>query len=86
MKRVCVYTHAHDVYNLCEMHVIAWLQRHTAHSLVTLVLHTTIQDQVARFAFDLVYTSHMVQVIQALQSHASLGSCVCIKPSGMKRV
>ena len=40
-------------------------------------------DQLARFAFDLVYTSHMVQAIyQAPQSSASLGSCFWINPSG----
>ena len=40
-------------------------------------------DQLARFAFDLVYTSHMVQAIyQALQSSASLGSRFWINPSG----
>ncbi len=39
-------------------------------------------DQLARLAFDLVYTSHMVQAIyQALQSSASLGSCLWINPS-----
>ena len=39
-------------------------------------------DQLARFAFDLVYTSHMVQAIyRALQGNASLGSCFWINPS-----
>ena len=34
-------------------------------------------DQLAQFAFDLVYTSHMA-IYQALQSSASLGSCFWI--------
>ena len=41
-------------------------------------------DKLARIAFDLVYTSHMVQAIyQALQSSASLGPCFWINPSGI---
>jgi len=44
---------------------------------------STTSDQLARFAFDLVYTSHIVQAIyQALQSNASLGCCFWINPSG----
>ncbi len=66
------------VCNVCEMHIIALLPRHTLGSTDD---HT---DQLARFAFDLVYTSNMVQAIyQALQSSASLGSCFWINPSGM---
>ncbi len=44
-------------------------------------------DQLARFAFGHVYTSHMVQAIyRALQSSASLGSCFWINPSGNNEV
>ncbi len=53
------------------MHITALFSRHTVH---TVVLQTTTQDQHARFAFDLVYTPHMIQAIhQAVQSSASFG-------------
>ena len=65
------------------MHIIALLSRHTVHSVV---LQTTVQDQLARFAFDLVYTLHMIQAIyQALQSSASSGSLLWINPSGVAK-
>ena len=52
--------------------------------LHSVVLQTTIQEQLAQFAFDLVYTSHMIQAIyQALQSSASLGWSFRINPSGI---
>ncbi len=58
------------------MHLCGWLVSMD-------VCNSWLLDQLARFAFDLVYTSHMIAAnYQALQTNASSGSCFWINPSG----